>query len=273
MEININTPTGTPHEIVCGAIETALAVYPMVEEFHEVYGHPVRLNKITSSLLKLRGSLICEEARHEGMAALEKGDLTSFLDALADSLYVEMGSLVVMNGGIEHALGEPTGGSPLDCCDALTTPATTQTMTMAMMFSGWIGDGFELMAECDDRETVEDALPLLCCGLYVSLQLKMCVCRALGINLVELVRAVHESNMTKLWPSDEQQLREAVAASKYDEADLEFRPCISRPGLVGYRKTDGKILKSPTYTEVDLSAFAATAEKSELWRTFTTRRG
>lgn len=267
----MTAPTGNPHEIVCGAIETVSAIYPMVEEFHQVYGHPVRLNTLTSSLLKLRGNLIGEESRREGIGALDEKNLTKFLDAIGDAAYVEVGSLVAMKGGLEHALAEPSDSTYMEICGILTDTLTPQSLSMVMMFSGWLGDGFILMAECEDRETVEEAIPILCSGLYISLQAKLCLCRALGIDLVELVKAIHESNMTKLWPADEQQLRDAIAISKYSEEDLCFRVCDSRPGLVGYRKSDGKILKSPDYKSVDLSRFVAKSAESSLWCAFVDR--
>lgn len=269
MEISIQKmPVAEAHEIIPGAATTARQIYDMVEEFHTVFNHPVRLEVITAPLLTLRSRLICEESRTEGLAALTDGDLEKYLDALADTAYVEMGTLVAFDGGLEHALSTSRDEIVKAWQAPLTAPLTTQMLGHTMMFAGWLGDGFSMVSNDDSESVWVDALPRLCAGLYVSLQLKMRVCEALGVDLVALVAAAHESNMTKLWPADKNALEEALAASKYQANDIIFTPCESRSGLVGCRKSDGKVLKSPTYSEIMLTDFTQQAASSELWTAF-----
>lgn len=72
---------------------------------------------------------------------------------------------------------------------------------------------------------------------------------------MELVAEIHRSNMTKLWPADAEARRLAVESCKYDKNDLGFRHADGTDMMIGYRLSDGKILKSPTYSDVDLSRF------------------
>lgn len=269
MEISIaDIRTGEGYEFIPGALDTMRAVYGMVEEFHTVFGHPVRRKMVDDALLRLRSNLILEESRKEGTEALVESDLTKLLDSMADSLYVEVGTLVAIDGGLEAATKMAPDEIVCRWADQILHPVDVTSPTTMVSFSSWMGDGL-VMASESTEEIALDALPRIAGGLYVSLQLKMLVAQALGIDLIELVRAVHESNMTKLWPADEAELADALAVSKYSSDDLLFTPCECRTGLIGYRKSDKKIMKSSTYNEVNLATFADNARKSLLWSEIT----
>ncbi|EPQ4529799.1 phosphoribosyl-ATP pyrophosphohydrolase, partial [Klebsiella pneumoniae] len=47
--------------------------------------------------------------------------------------------------------------------------------------------------------------------------------------------------------------------------DLGFRHADGTDMMIGYRLSDGKILKSPTYSDVDLSRFLEQAQASSLY--------
>ena len=63
-----------------------------------------------------------------------------------------------------------------------------------------------------------------------------------------------------------------VAKCKYDKDDPAFRVAEGRDGMIGYRISDGKILKSPTYGSADLSKFVDMAINSVIGRHFFLKR-
>jgi hypothetical protein len=84
----------------------------------------------------------------------------------------------------------------------------------------------------------------------------------MSIDILELVREVHRSNMTKLWPGVDKERMLAVIESGYDVSDLGFLSCDGSEKMIGFRISDGKILKSPSYSPADLSNFRETVEKA-----------
>ncbi len=59
--------------------------------------------------------------------------------------------------------------------------------------------------------------------------------------------------------------RVAVENCKYDKEDLGFRHAEGTDMMIGFRVSDGKILKSPTYSDVDLTRFVEKAKASSLY--------
>ncbi|EPA9747899.1 phosphoribosyl-ATP pyrophosphohydrolase, partial [Cronobacter malonaticus] len=57
----------------------------------------------------------------------------------------------------------------------------------------------------------------------------------------------------------------AVENCKYDKNDLGFRNADGTEMMIGFRLSDGKILKSPTYSDVDLTPFVEKAKTSALY--------
>ena len=104
--------------------------------------------------------------------------------------------------------------------------------------------------------------------IYVASQMVYHLADLMNVPVVDLVAEVHRSNMTKLWPSDAEQRTKLVEGCKYDKNDLAFRVAEGRDGMIGYRISDGKILKSPTYESADLSKFVDMAIDSVIGRHF-----
>ncbi|EPH9893917.1 phosphoribosyl-ATP pyrophosphohydrolase, partial [Enterobacter hormaechei subsp. hoffmannii] len=50
-----------------------------------------------------------------------------------------------------------------------------------------------------------------------------------------------------------------------DKEDLGFRHAEGTDMMIGFRVSDGKILKSPTYSDVDLTRFVEKAKASSLY--------
>ncbi|XVV68711.1 hypothetical protein I5P60_04556 (plasmid) [Escherichia coli] len=101
--------------------------------------------------------------------------------------------------------------------------------------------------------------------IYVACMMTYRLADFLGIDIVELVAEIHRSNMTKLWPADAEERRVAVENCKYDKEDLGFRHAEGTDMMIGFRVSDGKILKSPTYSDVDLTCFVEKAKSSSLY--------
>lgn len=104
--------------------------------------------------------------------------------------------------------------------------------------------------------------------IYVASQMVYHLADLMNVPVVDLVAEVHRSNMTKLWPADAELRMKLVAKCKYDKDDLAFRVAEGRDGMIGYRISDGKILKSPTYDSADLSRFVDMAMNSIIGRHF-----
>ncbi|GAA0352883.1 nucleoside triphosphate pyrophosphohydrolase family protein [Morganella psychrotolerans] len=233
-------------------------MYNMVREFHEVFSHPINSNEITADMLRLRANLIREEAK-EGVAALENADGLEILDAAGDTIYVLAGTLVMINGALSHALAfDPFGMS----------------MTAKVMFSfesdfgGDMKKAFDhslyIASEIDDIAAMMDKgkgelaardFEMIPAAISDAICLLSSVLKSTGVDVKEMVAAIHESNMTKLWSGDALTRQAQVAKCKYNPKDLAFRTCLSRQGMIGYRISDGKILKCPDYTSVNLDSF------------------
>ncbi|HHD2682451.1 TPA: phosphoribosyl-ATP pyrophosphohydrolase, partial [Klebsiella oxytoca] len=115
-----------------------------------------------------------------------------------------------------------------------------------------------------DAELIQD-LRRVMNKIYVACMMVYRLADFLGVDVVELVAEIHRSNMTKLWPADAEARRLAVESCKYDKNDLGFRHADGTDMMIGYRLSDGKILKSPTYSDVDLSRFLEQAQASSLY--------
>ncbi|MDC9581925.1 nucleoside triphosphate pyrophosphohydrolase family protein [Xenorhabdus sp. PR6a] len=232
--------------------------YDMVKEFHQVFEHPIESNEVTADMFHLRANLIREEAK-EGVKAINENDSIEILDAAGDTVYVLTGTLVMLGGSLSHALA-------FDYKKESLTKNTQHNLSSGFMddmksafeHSIYIADQLELLADNMDRGNVVTAiedLVLFPAAIADALHLFNFLLSISGVDLAELTATIHESNMSKLWSSDATIRREQVENCKYDADDLAFRTCTSRDGVIGYRISDGKILKSPSYTPVDLTPF------------------
>ncbi|WP_096842483.1 phosphoribosyl-ATP pyrophosphohydrolase [Escherichia coli] len=261
-----------PYELHEGHGVATESIYKMVDQFHELFQHPRRVMP-TPELLRLRASLIHEEAVVEGIPAAMNGDIEQLLDAMADFLYVGVGTMVAIKGGISTGMTYYTQEQSIDrFMQTIFVPGNTVFDDMAMPFqeAREASCMLEELADKLENKTVKDSeliqeLRRVMNKIYVACMMTYRLADFLGINVVELVGEIHRSNMTKLWPADAEERRHAVANCKYDFSDLGFRHADGTDKMIGFRISDGKILKSPTYSDVDLSSFVEQAKASAMY--------
>ncbi|ELY3799202.1 phosphoribosyl-ATP pyrophosphohydrolase [Cronobacter sakazakii] len=261
-----------PYELNPGYAMATESIYKMVDQFHELFQHPRRAMP-EPSLLRLRAKLIHEEAVTEGIPAARNGDMTALLDAMADFLYVGIGSMVAIKGGISTGMSYYTQEQSVDrFFETIMVPGNTVFDDMAIPFreAEEAVDMLNALADRLEKTKVSDAeliqaLRRVMNIIYVACMMTYRLADFLGIDVVELVAEIHRSNMTKLWPADAEERRVAVENCKYDKNDLGFRHADGTEMMIGFRLSDGKILKSPTYSDVDLTPFVEKAKTSALY--------
>ncbi|ELY2747148.1 phosphoribosyl-ATP pyrophosphohydrolase [Cronobacter sakazakii] len=261
-----------PYELNPGYAMATESIYEMVDQFHELFQHPRRAMP-EPSLLRLRAKLIHEEAVTEGIPAARNGDMTALLDAMADFLYVGIGSMVAIKGGISTGMSYYTQEQSVDrFFETIMVPGNTVFDDMAIPFreAEEAVDMLNALADRLEKTKVSDAeliqaLRRVMNKIYVACMMTYRLADFLGIDVVELVAEIHRSNMTKLWPADAEERRVAVENCKYDKNDLGFRHADGTEMMIGFRLSDGKILKSPTYSDVDLTPFVEKAKTSALY--------
>lgn len=243
--------------------DNVIQFYNMVKEFHEVFNHPIETKEVTPELLSLRANLIREEAK-EGIKALEENDNVELLDAAGDVIYVTAGTLVAIKGALAGATTVKLHKGSLHW-KVLSAAVSTYKDDFKVAFEHAleIAKLLDKAADYLKRRKDEKANIELGTAVYAigdSLLTFDHILVSLGINNVEMVKAIHESNMSKLWSGDINTRLNQITNCKYDPDDLAFNVCSSRDGMIGYRISDGKILKSPSYTPVDLGCFVADCE-------------
>ncbi|EOC0120694.1 phosphoribosyl-ATP pyrophosphohydrolase [Cronobacter sakazakii] len=261
-----------PYELNPGYAMATESIYKMVDQFHELFQHPRRAMP-EPSLLRLRAKLIHEEAVTEGIPAARNGNMTALLDAMADFLYVGIGSMVAIKGGISNGMSYYTQEQSVDrFFETIMVPGNTVFDDMAIPFreAEEAVDMLNALADRLEKTKVSDAeliqaLRRVMNKIYVACMMTYRLADFLGIDVVELVAEIHRSNMTKLWPADAEERRIAVENCKYDKNDLGFRHADGTEMMIGFRLSDGKILKSPTYSDVDLTPFVEKAKTSALY--------
>lgn len=269
------TEIGKFYEIYPGGIDITLKIGEMVSEFHELFQHPIAAD-ITPELLELRARLIREEAVDEAAEAVQYMDLDKVLDAMADGLYVGIGSLISVRGGVANAMAyftkEQSETIYTDYIHAHSKTPQEDVILGLSQFKVAVSQLEGIAAKIRSGSCNEADLAIDLRGamnrIYVASQMVYHLADLMNVPVVELVAEVHRSNMTKLWPSDAAQRVKLIASCKYDKEDLAFRVAEGRDGMIGYRISDGKILKSPTYKPAELSRFVALAEQSVIGRHF-----
>lgn len=261
-----------PYELNPGYAMATESIYKMVDQFHELFQHPRRAMP-EPSLLRLRAKLIHEEAVTEGIPAARNGDMTALLDAMADFLYVGIGSMVAIKGGISTGMSYYTQEQSVDrFFETIMVPGNTVFDDMAIPFReaeeavemlNALADRLE-KTKVSDAELIQ-ALRRVMNKIYVACMMTYRLADFLGIDVVELVAEIHRSNMTKLWPADAEERRVAVENCKYDKNVFFFKQKTAYEMMIGFRLSDGKILKSPTYSDVDLTPFVEKAKTSALY--------
>ena len=263
------------YEIHPGGFETTLGIADMVGEFHRLFQHPTNA-EMTPALLRLRANLINEEGVEETAVALAESDLEKVIDSMADALYVGIGTLISIDRALENALTYFTHEQSESLyLKYVHADSKTPHDDIALGMSQFSVVVAKLRNIADQIEENTDGLNTLAVEMrgsmnliYVASQMVYHLAHLLKIDVLELIGEIHRSNMTKLWPSDATLRTELVANCKYDKEDLAFRIAEGRDGMIGYRISDGKILKSPTYEPADLTTFVSIAEQSVIGRHF-----
>lgn len=259
------------YEMNPGYLEITSKIYVMVNEFHELFQHPQGANA-SPELLRLRAKLIREKAVDEGLPAAKSGDIQNVLGAMADFLYVGIGTMVAIKNGFALSAMEYSTEQSYDrFMHSTYVPGNTVFDDMAIPFK-------EASIAADELESIADklekagqynrSLSISLRGalnrIYVACMMTYRLGHFMNVDIVELVAEIHRSNMSKLWPASDEERKQAVKTCKYDAADLAFRSAKNTDKMIGYRISDGKILKSPTYSDVNLQKFLKTFEKSPI---------
>ncbi|ELP0880869.1 TPA: phosphoribosyl-ATP pyrophosphohydrolase [Klebsiella pneumoniae] len=265
----------TLYEIYPGGIDITMKIGEMVSEFHELFQHPIAAD-ITPELLELRARLIREEAVDEAAEAVENLDIYKVLDAMADGLYVGIGTLISVRGGVANAMAHFTKEQSEDIYTGYVhahSKKPQEDIILGLSQFGVAVEELEVIAAkirsgyADSTSLAVDLRGAMN-RIYVASQMVYHLADLMNVPVVDLVAEVHRSNMTKLWPADAELRTKLVAKCKYDKDDLAFRVAEGRDGMIGYRISDGKILKSPTYDSADLSRFVDMAMNSIIGRHF-----
>ncbi|PYZ36488.1 pyrophosphohydrolase domain-containing protein [Klebsiella aerogenes] len=265
----------TLYEIYPGGIDITMKIGEMVSEFHELFQHPIAAD-ITPELLELRARLIREEAVDEAAEAVEHLDMYKVLDAMADGLYVGIGTLISLRGGVANAMAhftkEQSEGIYTGYVHAHSKKPQEDIILGLSQFGVAVEELEIIAAKIRSGYADSTSLAVDLRGamnrIYVASQMVYHLADLMNVPVVDLVAEVHRSNMTKLWPADAELRTKLVAKCKYDKDDLAFRVAEGRDGMIGYRISDGKILKSPTYDSADLSRFVDMAMNSIIGRHF-----
>jgi predicted HAD superfamily Cof-like phosphohydrolase len=258
------------YELNPGYGDHTLDIYGMVNQFHGLFQHPQRV-AATPTLLRLRAKLIREEAVEEGIPAADNSNLEKVLDAMADFLYVGIGTMVAIRGGAPMGMSIYTQDQSVGRFHETlsVTSAAIDDVKQPFLEAGKVADELEALATKIESENLTEGalineLRRVLNMLYVACSMAYRLADLMGLNIVELVAEVHRSNMTKLWPGDDAERAKAVARCQYESEDLGFRGCEGTDLKIGFRISDGKILKSPTYSEADLVGFVEEAKKSTI---------
>jgi len=196
-------------------------IYRMVAAFHEYFG--IRAGNFIDATAKmsiLRADLIHEEFIEYTQA---EDNRIERVDALADLAYVTAGAM--------HQLGIE--------CSAYSTQ-----LPVPRQANAWL----PLAAEAA-RCSAELRKGKLCQrGLHGALNTLLQriddAARVQGVDLVDAVREVHRSNMSKAWN-----------AAQVEDAPRDAIVRLRNDGKYTVTRPDGKILKPSGYSKADLSRF------------------
>lgn len=257
------------YEIHPNGIGITIKIGEMVSEFHELFQLPIAAD-ITPKLLELRARLIREEAVDEVTEAVEHLDMDKVLDAMADGLYVGIGTLVSVRNGFADAMSYFTREQSENIYTYFVHTHSKkpqeyimQGLSQFKLVTSQLEDiATKIRNEGTDITSLSLNLRGVMNRIYVASQMVYYLAYSMNVPVVDLVTEVHRSNMTKLWPSDDEKRVKLINSCKYDKKELAFRIAKGRNGMIGYRNSDGKILKSPTYEPPDLSKFVDMACKS-----------
>lgn len=220
-------------------------------EFHEVFGHPVKA-KPTHELFGGRYNLIAEETK-ELSEGISEADAIKVLDGLADVAYVCAGSITAIETSLVEFDERVKAAFNYYASQNIGNNLFEDLVYISLLSTSML----QCLHKASSEALVQDQLIadefLVTCGVLTMLiELSL---RGAGVDSEALMNEIHESNMSKLWPSCGKERKALTDADPEKYSDVAFRPCLSRDGMVGYRLSDGKIIKCPTYKEVNLKPF------------------
>lgn len=234
-------------------ISNEITNFQKVGEFHTVFEHPIKKSPDVNvfdenpKLVSLRYSLIEEETK-EFIEAVENKDVVEMVDALADIDYVVHGAGLAFGIDMDTmmklaVLPDAQSGRPSDFFER----------TSKAEIDGMVADFrkllIDLRAAFDERNMVSIAVVFL-----QIIQKTYEAAAALGVNLDEAFRLVHQSNMTKACV-DEDQARETLENYQKDMSVYKD-PAVKRSQdgkyWIIYDRSTGKTLKNKYYKAVDL---------------------
>lgn len=197
----------------------------MLVEFHKAFQLPVARSfaEADSKNCPLRVNLLAEEYQ-EYSAAKER---PAIIDGIGDLMYVFIGTVITV------------GVSPMEGAYQLPPLIPNTGVVPKLLFPGQMA---ALIRALEERVLCHRKLLDTQTTVYYKI---LQAAWSLGIDLMTAVRRIHKSNMTKLWTQEE--IRSIV-----NTPDLfTVTPTLNARFIVK-RKSDGKVIKSPSYTPVVL---------------------
>lgn len=234
------------------------AIVDMVYEFHKLFQHPI-MAAPTADLMAFRAELIDEEAgEREGLKAIRERNIDQALDAAGDTLYVAAGAFISIAGAGLGFVDSKEFDRAREEHLQFMMKNVSLPKHLGMAFQEAV-DVAKKIASLGDVKSVDDLRqPFI--ELYRACDYIMSIVRLGGVDPVELVAEIHNSNMSKLWAYDDAVRKDQIARCKYDLSDLGFRVAPGRDAFIGYRLSDGKILKCPDYKKANLGEFVEQIE-------------
>lgn len=194
-----------------------------VATFHRVFKHPdgiLEPGPLTPERAALRVKLIDEESVEELYVSALRGDLVETLDALVDTIYVALGSLVEL--GVEYQ----------------GKNYSVETLNTQKLLDAAVVAHFEDPLECFRRSCADDDWAGASRALHFIVNKALRIMAEAGFDPRPLFDEVQRSNMSKLGPDGE------PITSRGEE--LDGAPL-------------GKTIKGPNYTDPDLRGVLAAA--------------
>lgn len=195
-------------------------------EFHTAYRLPIARSfaEADTKNCQLRINLISEEYKEYNQAK----ERTELLDALGDTLYVTIGTAITV------------GVSPVDYQNNAPLVLSPRKLEPKLLFPDAV---LGVIRPLEERVLCYRKLLQGLTHLYWKIET---AAEQLGFDLAEVVDRIHASNMTKLW-------KEAEVRGIKDTPDLfTITPSGDEKLFIVKRASDGKVVKSPSYSPVDL---------------------
>lgn len=197
----------------------------MLTEFHKAFQLPIARTfaEADTKNCPLRVNLLAEEY-HEYHDATERPQI---IDGLGDLMYVFIGTVITV------------GISPMEGAYQLPPLIKNTGVVPKLLFSGQMA---ALIRALEERVLCHRKLLDTQTTVYYRI---LQAAWSLGIDLMTAVRRIHASNMTKLWKQEE------IRDAKNNPDLFTVTPTLNNRFIVK-RKSDGKVVKSPTYIPVIL---------------------